>query len=596
MAKQKNVSKVRSKLSISTYKQPMIFIILTMILINIVILIIAAFIALAIDDSFTSFMDAFGNGSVKWLITPNAVLSIENPQTLALAFAVLIIGMVLFSGTIIALTTNQIKEYVNNRKRGSGKVILTDHIAILNWNDKVPELVADLLNAESKMHTVMILADIDKHFAEKQIINAVHRNGKTKMSNLNVLFKTGDPLTTSYLYDISIEDAKAIIIMNKDLHGEVVDGMSKSDLNVIKTILNLGNIDYSQKPPIVAEVKNVESKSKIETMARVVNNLHPHVVLPVCFDRRLGQIIAQTIIHSNMEDVYLSLFSFEGSEVYYSDDSFESAVKELSEGIPLASKGKGSLVLSKNDQTKNSRVIEHIETVPLQVKDFDLATSIDVYIVGENSKLDFILHAFKEYEKLYNIGFTSQCIKGSEIEKLTTYVNESDKHVKIVLLSDETQEFDSLDANVIDNLIILENLLERKDVTIIVELLDPKNARIIQDFNIHNTIISNKIISLLLSKLALYPKTASFYENLLTLEIDETEDDHEVIIRKATNVFMDSLPLKFSSKKRFVNSFYEETGMICFGVMKGEILHVLSDDMMDAFVLEETDSVVLMKI
>ncbi len=596
MAKQKNISKVRSKLSISTYKQPMVFIILTMILINVVILIVAAFITIAIDDTYTSFMDAFFNGSVKWLLTPNAVLNVKEPQTLAVAITVLVIGMVLFSGTIIALTTNQIKEYVNRRKRGSGKVILTDHIVLLNWNDKVPELVADLLNAESKTHTVMILADIDKHFAEKQIINAVERNGKTKMSNLNVLFKKGDPLTTSYLYDISIEEAKAIIIMNKELHGEVVDGMSKSDLNVIKTILNIGNIQYTQNPPIVAEVKNVESKTKVETMARVVKNLHPHIVLPVCFDRRLGQIIAQTIIHSDMEDVYLSLFSFEGSEVYYSDDSFDTAVELLSEGIPLARKGEGSFVLSKNDQTKLQKTTESIQTVPMDISDFDLATNIDVYIVGENSKLKFMLNAFKEYEKLYNIGFTSQCIKGSEIEKLTRYVNETDKHVKIVLLSDELQELDSLDANVIDNLIKLENLLERRDVTVIVELLDPKNARIIQDFNINNTIISNKIISLLLSKLALYPKTASFYENLLTLSIDETEDDHEVIIRKAEKVFKQQLPLKFTSKKQFVNSFYKETGMICFGVMKGETLDVLSDGLMEPFKIEQSDSVVIMKI
>ena len=33
-----------------------------------------------------------------------------------------------------------------------------------------------------------------------------------------------------------------------------------------------------------------------------------HEIMPIVFDRRLGQIIAQTLIESKIEDVYLSLF------------------------------------------------------------------------------------------------------------------------------------------------------------------------------------------------------------------------------------------------------------------------------------------------
>jgi len=160
------ILKARSLVSIKTYKRPMLFIIMLMIFINIVILLIAAAIALVIDDTFTSFIDAFANGSLKWLLTPNAILEIENPNTLFLAAIVLIIGMVLFTGTIIALTTNMIKEYFQKKKSGSGKIYLNDHIVILNWNNKVPELVADLLNVEDEDVTLVILAKIDKEYVE----------------------------------------------------------------------------------------------------------------------------------------------------------------------------------------------------------------------------------------------------------------------------------------------------------------------------------------------------------------------------------------------------------------------------------------------
>ncbi|MDD3958456.1 MAG: hypothetical protein PHO96_06170, partial [Candidatus Izemoplasmatales bacterium] len=145
--------KARSLISIKTYKKPFVFIILLMLFINIVILSIAAVIALFIDDTFVGFIDAFANGSMKWLLSPNSILVIDNPKMLFLAVVVLITGMILFTGTIIALTTNAIKDYFQKKQSGSGKIYLEHHVVILNWNNKVPELVADLLHVENSQMT-----------------------------------------------------------------------------------------------------------------------------------------------------------------------------------------------------------------------------------------------------------------------------------------------------------------------------------------------------------------------------------------------------------------------------------------------------------
>lgn len=112
------IKQFRNVISVKTYKQPMLFVILMMVGINVLILFIAAAIAFIIDDNYTSLLDAFANGSLKWMLTPNAILLIDEPQTLFLAVIVLVIGLVLFSGTIIALTTNQIKEYFQKKKVG----------------------------------------------------------------------------------------------------------------------------------------------------------------------------------------------------------------------------------------------------------------------------------------------------------------------------------------------------------------------------------------------------------------------------------------------------------------------------------------------
>ena len=598
------LQKARSFLSIKTYKNPMLFAIGLMIILNIIILCIAALIALGIDDSFNGFFDAFANGSLKWMLTPNAILQITNTDLLFLAVTVLVIGMILFTGTIIALTTNALKDYFQRKKEGSGKIYLQDHIVILNWNNKVPELVADLVHVNYKEIKVVILAEVDKVQAEKQLLNAINKNkhNDKELSNLNVLVKSGDPLLYSELNDISIEEANSLLIMNKDMHSSVLKGMSKSDLNVIKVILSVGRIEFKYDPPIVAEIKRIETKEKILTMSKVVKTLHEHKIMPICFDRRLGQIIAQTIICSKMEDVYLSLFSFDDSEVYHlKNTDFEDCLYNNSHAIPITKYNKDLFVLSLNDNIKHLRNPKEYTYKDLKIKRVNRTSNLDVFVVGTNNKLKFVMQSFKEYEKLYNSEFKATYVEQNEMKNMVKELNESEKPATVVLLSDELQETDSLDANVIDNLIYLQGHLKKKDINIIVELLDPQNDHIIKDFDIENTIISNKIISLLLSKLALYKETAPFYENLLTIKSDVTgKDDQNIFVIKANELIDETFPLEFSSVKECLISIYKSSKEVYMpiGYFRDENLLVFEGDMSEEtqVVINEDDDIVLMKI
>ena len=604
MQKIKNkLAKAKSLISIKTYKRPLVYIIMLMIIINLVILTIAAIIALFIGDEFDGFIDAFANGSLKWMLAPNAILSIQNPDMLVLAVIVLMTGLILFSGTIIALTTNAIKDYIQKKNSGAGKIFLEQHIVILNWNSKVPELVSDLLYVEDKDVTVIILADIDKTYAEKQIINAIQ---KTKVDQsivkMNVLVKHGDPLLRSDLMDISVEHAKAILIMNPDNHETVYKNMSKSDLSVIKVILGLGPIEFLYQPPIVVEIKHIDSYDKILTLSRVVEKLHEHIIMPICFDKRLGQIIAQTLIENQIEDVYLALFSFQGSEVYALEDvSFEQCMKDYSHALPLMVHEGLLYVLSLSDGSKNKQADHKFPSIKLKKKKFVEQPDIEIYILGQNNKLQFILESLKQYEQINQSKFQATWIAEEEIDDLVKKLNQSQKHTTILLLSDEKQEDDALDANVIDNLIYLEGNLTNQNVHIIVELLNPKNDPIVKDFNINNTIISNKIISLLLSKLALYKETAPFYEDLLTIEPDShNEDKLSILIKPVSECFNEKFPLVFNSQKQVIESVYESLGKtyMILGYFHHEDLIIFEDDLhKDKLIsLIETDRIILIKL
>lgn len=597
------IRKSRSLISIKTYKRPFIFIIATMVLINLVVLSIAAIIALIIDDTFKNFIDAFANGSMKWLLSPNSILTIENPQMLFLAVVVLLTGMILFSGTIIALTTNAIKDYFQKKQTGKGKIFLENHIVILNWNSKVPELVADLLYISERRVTVMILANVIKDEAEKQITSAIRELNlnKKNFKSFNVLVKDGDPLIESDLNDISILKASTILIMNKDAHDEITKDMTKSDLNVIKVVLSVGRLEFSHNPPIVAEIKNNSTKEKIMSLSNVVETLHEHLVVPICFDRRLGQIIAQTIINPQMKDVYLSLFSFKGAEVYYSSDQdFTEALNYNSHSIPIAKIDNGVYLLAENNDHINLKNNIKSEVIELRAKTIIEATNQDVYIIGENSKIEFIMNAFKQYEYIHKSKFASKQIPIEDLDKLINFFNEDMLPATLLLLSDEFQQKDCLDANIIDMLIYIESKLENKDINIIVEILDPRNDLIIKDFNINNAIVSNKIISLLMSKVALFKETAPFYENLLTIAPNhEGLDDQAMVIKPVGELFEDKMPIDFKSVKSFVLSIYLAFNkkVMPMGIIRDDEIKLFYGDLTNSKItLKEHDFVILMKL
>ena len=597
------LAKAKGIISIKTYKRPLVYIILMMVFINILILTISAIIAWLTDDTYVTFIDAFANGSVKWMLTPNAILTIENPRTLALAVVVLITGLVLFSGTIIALTTNAIKDYIQNKHSGSGKIHLEQHIVILNWNTKVPELVSDLLFMDEAKVTVMILAKVDKNYAEKQIINHLnHARGKQDMSKMNVLVKNGDPLLFTDLDDISIQHAKTIIIMNPEHHEKVTKDMSQSDLAVIKNILSLGPIEFQFHPPIVVEIKFFETKEKILTLGRVVKDLSEHDLMPICFDKRLGQIIAQTIIEKHIEPVYLSLFSFKGSEVYMlENETIDNCLKTREQAVPIGKHKNALFVLSLNDQLKHKKSVHEHPVIPLKVKKYKENITKDVYVFGSNNKFQFIIESFRQYETLYGSQFTAHALQSEDLIKLIDALNASQKKATILLLSDELQKDDALDANVINHLIYIEGHLKSKHVEVVVELLDPKNDSIVKGFNIQNTIISNKMISLLLSKLALYQETAPFYEDLLTIEPNQDHRDAEaILIKEAHELFDVNFPILFSSRKQWIeSSFYAfDQDMICFGYFREEQLTIFEGNLHkeEPFSLYENDRLILMKL
>lgn len=110
--------RIRAKVSVSTNKHPILSTLLTLIGINLAILLIAAGILMGINPSgYSNYFYTFLKVG-EWLLFPSSILPLVHSGEIVLGIIVAISGMVLFSGTIIAVTTNYLRTYINQKTSG----------------------------------------------------------------------------------------------------------------------------------------------------------------------------------------------------------------------------------------------------------------------------------------------------------------------------------------------------------------------------------------------------------------------------------------------------------------------------------------------
>ena len=216
--------KIKAKKTLKTYQKPLLMTLLTLLLINVLVLVVGALIGMALDERYYNneffggrFISAFV-GSVKWMISPNSLTQLDVHDHLkmtALAIVVVLIGMVLFSGAIIATVTTALRAYIDKKSHAKGKILVDDHFVILNWNSKVPDMVYNLMVKGFK-NNIVILSQASKSYIESEIKSLFLTNEVDQKFKANLIIKEGDSLLRSNLEDISIEQASQICIMARD--------------------------------------------------------------------------------------------------------------------------------------------------------------------------------------------------------------------------------------------------------------------------------------------------------------------------------------------------------------------------------------------
>ena len=603
--------KLKAKKTLRTYQQPLLVTLLTLLFINLLVLCIGAAVALIIDNHYydnsffgRSFLSAFITNA-RWMISPNSLTLLdvnENRMLMLEAIIVVIIGMILFSGAIIATVTTALRAFIDRKSRAKGKILVNNHFVILNWSSKVPEMIYNLMLKGFK-HSIVVLSDKSKEYIEAELKSLFLTNDVKQRIKANLIIKEGDSLLRGNLEDISIDKASQICVMVKEGMIDLDDdNVVNSDLLNLKIVLKLGSFDLKEDCQIVVETDSEDARSQIDSLSRKLASLRKLNITAVSFNKKIGQIIAQSLVMPQMSNLYSELFSFEGSEFYSveSEQEIDDYMKTHTNGIAVH-KDEHLFVLSTNeDNCLKVRNEEYSTDRKFEKVDKTVSPVANIFIIGENSKSKFILQSLERGKESGDIDFHFKHYEKMDIKTLINDVKETEGERKVLILSDDKVGEDSYDANVFVALIELSKAFPQKEgLTYITELLDSRNLASVRDFNIHNTIISNRMMSLLITQLALNKSSKKFFEKVLTISTAKKANDFDIDITPVNQSIKIDEDVIFSSKAELLRTYYNtfEGTRILIGLVQNDEIKLLDQDQdkKEDVVLHKEDSFIYLK-
>ena len=473
-----------------------------------------------------------------------------------IAFLVTIGGIFIIS-TLIGVLNNGIEAKLEQLRQGRSFVIEKNHTLILGWSTKIFTIISELsiANENKKKPRIVILAEKDKVEMEDEIKEAFPNLGKLK-----IVCRNGSPNNLQDLEIVNPQDSKSIIILSDDFN--------KSDAQIIKTILAITKSPNRRIDPyhITTELNN---ERNIE-ICKLIGGEELEIILS---DEIIAKIIIQTSRQSGLSIVYQELMDFDGAEIYFSaldnliakpysevifafNDSAVIGINNKANSVILINPpmdyvlmpGDEVIAITEDDEslipstTKdfliNEAAIQHSnnsESSPEKILMLGWNTRGGLLLrelndyVAKNSIVDIIssfpidesiISNYKNDFKNLIINFTH---KDTTDNSVIRDLNIVDYNSIQVLCYREEMEIQEADASTMITLLHLRHISEtlNKEIKIVSEMLDIKNRDLANVTKADDFIVSDKLISLMMSQVSENKQLMRVFEDLMRSEGSE---------------------------------------------------------------------------
>lgn len=543
------------------HKHPRLFFLLILVVFNVLLISTATLIVYFGIGGFTSLWDAFSQLAVTWFLDPGFYNADGNSALRVLSMVMIFTSMVSVNGGIIAFLSALLMDFLDTIRSGAGNLRVNNHVLILNWSSEVGEILVSYYY-DVTTTTVVILSEKPRSEVDKAIKESFFSNGITNPGRkLRYFVLQGDPLSSADLDWARAFSASAIIILNANKYEEACD----NDVDVLKTLMLL---KPTKEQNVVVEITDDKTDELIKSGFGNGQQDQAHIVF-INQTAIMGFIIAQTMIFPYLSDVYAELLGFSGADFY--TEKYEGTLTDYlnkhSYSLPIFKKRLGDdehlLVMADNEKDMaklRDKDDELPELVKLHFVERQTAmTHRDVLILGGNAKSFFIIDSLNKY--MLDSGNQIHVEQKEDIDEPTIKEIAAGRYSKVILLSSSGVTCGDPDSKAITSLLKISKVAKESNTSLIIELVNPRNAQITTRYGIKYSILTNRYISRIISQTSKNPIFYPFIEDLFTYD-DETskEASYEIYIHEASELisFKETKQYIFETPSHLVRSFYEQ--------------------------------------
>jgi K+ transport systems, NAD-binding component len=462
-----------------------------------------------------------------------------------LLMLIVTIGGLVIVASLIGIVSGAFDSKVEELRKGRSRVLEEDHTLILGWSTKVFPIVREIATANISRgrSAIVILADRDKVEMEDDVKAQVPDTGKTR-----IIVRSGDPMNLAELEVANPHTARSIIVL-------APEDSDDPDSLVIKTALAVTN-NPNRKDGDYHIVGELRDPGNLEA-ARLVGRHEAHWVLST---ELISRITVQTCRQSGLSVVYSELLDFAGSEIYFTvqpslvgSTYFEaqlafatSTVIGLVQGGTVALNPPADTVLAADDQliviAEDDDTIELAEPGRPDPALVSPAGAVEptpetTLVLGYNAGLPLVLAELDQYstprsrvtvvadvpepafDGLVNLDLSFQ--RGDPTSRAVLdalYVHEYD-HI-IVLPAKETLSAQRADAKTLITLLHLRDIAVQKDarLNVVSEMIDDRNRELAEVTQADDFIVSDRLISLMLSQVSENRRLTEVFGDLFSPE------------------------------------------------------------------------------
>lgn len=458
---------------------------------------------------------------------------------------IITIGGLIIVASLIGIISGAFDSKVEELRKGRSRVLENDHTVILGWSSKVFPIVNELCvaNESRNRSAIVILADRDKVEMEDDIKAQVPRSTKGGKGSTKIIVRSGDPMNLAELEVTNLNAARSIIVLAPEDDDD-------PDSAVIKTTLAVTN-NPKRKDSEYHIVGELQDPTNLEA-ARLVGHDEAHWVLA---NDLISRIMVQTCRQSGLSVVYSELLDFDGAEIYFSEqpslvgqtffdaqlafadsmvigivqggrpqlnpasDTVIAAgdslivIAEDDDAIRLATPGTadGSVVSSTKppeERPETTLVLGYNDSLNLMLTELDEYSTprSRVTIVSDQDQPDF-----PDFANLDLSWDRSDATSRAALDALDAHTFDH-----ILVLASSSLEAQRADAKTLITLLHLRDIAEAHDVdlNVVSEMLDDRNRELAEVTQADDFIVSDKLISLMLSQVSENKQLTEVFDQL----------------------------------------------------------------------------------